>query len=86
MKQEVNMKKLKLNLNKVKETNSEKIPMKILIVEDSENARKQYQELFMPEGYELLEAENGFELSALNPPALNPSATLKYIFADSLIS
>ena len=35
--------------------------MKILIVEDSENARKQYQELFRPEGYELLEAENGLE-------------------------
>ena len=35
--------------------------MRILIIEDSENARKQYNELFEPEGYELLEAENGFE-------------------------
>ena len=35
--------------------------MKILIVEDSENARRQYKELFTPEGYELLEAENGLE-------------------------
>ena len=35
--------------------------MKILIVEDSVNARNQYRELFIPEGYELIEAENGFE-------------------------
>ena len=35
--------------------------MRILIVEDSVNARNQYRELFSPEGYELIEAENGFE-------------------------
>jgi len=35
--------------------------MRILIVEDSVNARNQYRELFAPEGYELIEAENGFE-------------------------
>ena len=35
--------------------------MKILIIEDSLNARNQYKELFAPEGHELIEAENGFE-------------------------
>ena len=35
--------------------------MKILIIEDSLNARNQYKELFTPEGHELIEAENGFE-------------------------
>ncbi len=34
--------------------------MRILIVEDSVNARNQYRELFAPEGYKLIEAENGF--------------------------